>query len=112
MDGHLSELLPWPDSRLSRSPRAAGRRRAGRPARQRRVAAMPVAAVPDFLPALPEIALAIAAMLLLLIGVFRGESSTRLVSWLAVLVLIGILLLAARLGLDRRVGFYGMFVTD
>ncbi|HZK91026.1 MAG TPA: NADH-quinone oxidoreductase subunit NuoN [Stellaceae bacterium] len=73
---------------------------------------MPLAAAPDFLPALPEIALAIAAMVLLLIGVFRGEGSTRLVSWLAVLVLIGILILAARLGLDRHVAFYGMFVTD
>src|ERR1700719_901310 len=73
---------------------------------------MPLAAVPDFLPALPEIALACAAMVLLLIGVFRGEGSTRLVSWLSVLVLVGILLLAARLGIDRRVGFYGMFVTD
>jgi NADH-quinone oxidoreductase subunit N len=73
---------------------------------------MPLAAAPDFLPALPEIALAIAAMLLLLVGVFRGEGSTRLVSWLAVLVLVGILVLAARLGLDRHVAFYGMFVTD
>jgi NADH-quinone oxidoreductase subunit N len=73
---------------------------------------MPHAAAPDFLPALPEIALACAAMLLLLIGVFRGEGSTRLVSWLAVVVLIGILVLAARLGLDRHVAFYGMFVTD
>jgi NADH-quinone oxidoreductase subunit N len=71
----------------------------------------PVAA-PDFLPALPEIALACGAMVLLLVGVFRGEASTRLVSWLSVLVLIGILVLAARLGLDRRIGFYGMFVTD
>jgi NADH-quinone oxidoreductase subunit N len=73
---------------------------------------MLVTAVPDFLPALPEIALAIAAMMLLLIGVFRGEGSTRLVSWLAVLVLIGILVLAAGQGLDRRTAFYGMFVTD
>src|SRR5271168_3233168 len=71
----------------------------------------PVAA-PDFLPALPEIALACGAMVLLLVGVFRGEGSARLVSWLSVLVLIGILMLAARLGLDRRIGFYGMFVTD
>ena len=73
---------------------------------------MPVVAAPDFLPALPEMALAVAAMVLLLIGVFRGEGSARLVSWLAVLVLIGILVLAGRLGIDRRVGFYGMFVTD
>jgi len=73
---------------------------------------MPQAATPDFLPALPEIALACAAMLLLLIGVFRGEGSTRLVSWLSVLVLIGILALAGRLGLGRQTAFYGMFVTD
>src|SRR5215469_5880752 len=73
---------------------------------------MPVAAVPNFLPALPEIVLAAAAMLLLLIGVFRGENSTRLVAWLSVLVLLGTLLLAARLGLERRTSFYGMFVTD
>jgi NADH-quinone oxidoreductase subunit N len=73
---------------------------------------MPVSLAPDFVPALPEIALAVAAMALLLVGAFRGESSTRLVSWLAVLVLIGVLVLAARLGLDRHVAFYGMFVTD
>src|SRR5580704_8855472 len=73
---------------------------------------MPHVAAPDFLPALPEMALACAAMLLLMIGVFRGEGSTRLVSWLAVAVLLGVLILASQLGLDRRVGFYGMFVTD
>ncbi len=73
---------------------------------------MPVAAAPSFLPALPEIALACAAMLLLLVGVFRGEGSTRLVSWLAVLVLIGVLVLALRIGFGRQTAFYGMFVTD
>src|SRR5579863_5467720 len=73
---------------------------------------MTPAAVPDFLPALPEIALAVAAMLLLLIGVFRGERSTRLVSWLAVLVLIGILVLAARFDSAKQIAFYGMFITD
>src|SRR5215469_6583566 len=73
---------------------------------------MPLSAAPDFLPALPEIALACAAMALLLIGVFRGEGSTRLVSWLSVLVLIGVLALSARVGLGRQTGFYGMFVTD
>ena len=73
---------------------------------------MPTAIAPVFLPALPEIALACAAMLLLLIGVFRGEGSTRLVSWLAVLVLIGVLIISANLGLGRQVAFYGMFVID
>ncbi|HEU0217579.1 MAG TPA: NADH-quinone oxidoreductase subunit NuoN [Stellaceae bacterium] len=73
---------------------------------------MPTTAVPDILPALPEIVLACAAMALLLVGVFRGEGSARLVSWLSVLVLVVILVLAGDVGLDRRVGFYGMFVTD
>jgi NADH-quinone oxidoreductase subunit N len=73
---------------------------------------MPLALAPDFLPALPEMALAGAAMMLLLIGVFRAEDSARLVSWLGVLVLIGILVLAARFDSSKQVAFYGMFVTD
>src|SRR5215471_12997716 len=73
---------------------------------------MPPAALPDFLPALPEMALSAATMVLLLVGVVRGEGSARLVSWLSVLVLIAILVLTARLGVDRRLGFYGMFVSD
>jgi NADH-quinone oxidoreductase subunit N len=73
---------------------------------------MPIFAFPDLSPALPEIVLACAAMLLLLVGVFRGEGSTRLVSWLSVLVLIAVLVLAAEMPAARRVSFFGMFVTD
>src|SRR6202140_2601908 len=73
---------------------------------------MPIAPIPDLMPALPEIVLACAAMALLLLGVFRGEGSARLVSWLAVLVLIGTLVLAGLFEIPRRTGFYGMFVTD
>jgi len=73
---------------------------------------MPATTAFNLLPALPEIVLACAAMVLLLIGVFRGEGSTRLVSWLAVLVLIGILILAAKADFGRNTAFYGMFVTD
>jgi NADH-quinone oxidoreductase subunit N len=73
---------------------------------------MPTFPLPDLSPALPEIVLACAAMALLLVGVFRGEGSTRLISWLAVAVLIGTLLLTAHFGLARQVGFNGMFVTD
>jgi NADH-quinone oxidoreductase subunit N len=51
-------------------------------------------------------------MALLIIGVLRGEESSRLVSWLAVAVLIGTLCLAGAVGLERRAGFYGMFITD
>ena len=73
---------------------------------------MPLVAPPDLWPALPEIVLACAAMALLILGVFRGEGSTKLVSWLSVLVLIAVLVLAGLFEGERRVGFYGMFVTD
>src|SRR5438034_3453649 len=73
---------------------------------------MPVVVPPDLSPALPEILLACGAMALLLLGVFRGEGSTRLVSWLAVAVLMGTLVLSGLVGGQHRVGFYGMFVTD
>lgn len=66
----------------------------------------------DVLPALPEILLAAAAMALLVVGAWRGEGSTRLVSWLAVAALIVVLGVALFGGSERRVGFYGMFVTD
>ena len=56
--------------------------------------------------------LAAAAMALLILGAWRGESSTRLVSWLAIGALILVFVIAALGGGARRVGFYGMFVTD
>jgi NADH-quinone oxidoreductase subunit N len=46
-------------------------------------------------PAAPELFLAIAAMALLLLGVFRGDGATRLVSWAAILVLVAVGFLAA-----------------
>jgi NADH-quinone oxidoreductase subunit N len=69
-------------------------------------------AVPDLSPALPEIMMAALAMVLLILGVLRGEGSTRLVSWLAIGALILVLIVAELGGGGRRVGFYGMFVTD
>ena len=69
-------------------------------------------AVPDMTAALPELVLVCSAMVLLLIGVFRGEGSSKLVSWLSVLALIVTLALAARAGLARHVSFYGVFITD
>ena len=67
---------------------------------------------PAISPALPEIVLVCAAMALLLVGVFRGEGSARLVAWLAVIVLLVTLVLCGVFGWERRLGFYGMFVTD
>jgi NADH-quinone oxidoreductase subunit N len=73
---------------------------------------MPELALPVLSPALPEMLLAAAAMVLLILGVMRGEGSTRLISWLAIGVLILVLIVAEIGGGERRVGFYGMFVTD
>jgi NADH-quinone oxidoreductase subunit N len=69
-------------------------------------------APPGLLPALPELLLACSAMALLLIGVFRGERSARLVSWLGVLALIVTLAVAASSNAGRQISFYGMFITD
>ena len=62
--------------------------------------------------ALPEAYLAFAAMVLLMIGVFRGAKSTTLVSWLAVASLAFTALLVASVGGGRHLAFGGLFVAD
>src|ERR1700739_4589376 len=73
---------------------------------------MPALDLPILLPALPEILLAAAAMTLLMVGAIRGEGSSRLVSWLAIGVLIVILIVVESGSVGVRIGFYGVFVTD
>jgi NADH-quinone oxidoreductase subunit N len=73
---------------------------------------MPIVAFPGLAPAIPEVVLVCAAMALLIIGVLRGEGSSKLVSWLSVAVLIATLGVAGLLGGERQIGFYGMFVND
>ncbi len=64
------------------------------------------------LPALPEIALALGAMVLLMIGAFRGERATGLVNVLAILILIAAGALVLWLPAGRLVAFGGSFVVD
>ena len=73
---------------------------------------MPVGALPDFTAVVPELFLAAAAMALLMVGVFRGEGSQRLIAWLAVasLVVTGLLILAGPE--ERTVTLNGLFVVD
>jgi NADH-quinone oxidoreductase subunit N len=73
---------------------------------------MPELSLPVILPALPEIVLAVGAMALLLVGAVAGEQSTRMVSWVAIIVLIVALVVSQLGGGEHRLGFYGMFVTD
>ncbi len=73
-------------------------------------------ALSDFLPALPEMFLAAAALALLILGVCQGDRSAREIAWLSVLALVvTFALVAAPLhahGPERQISFYGMFVTD
>src|SRR5271170_3036095 len=66
----------------------------------------------QLLPVLPELALAAGAMLLLMLGAFRGEQSTRLVTGLAIclLVLTGVLELTLPVG--KLTTFGGSFIVD
>jgi NADH-quinone oxidoreductase subunit N len=74
---------------------------------------MPIATLPNLLAALPEIFLAVAAMALLILGVFQGEArAAKEVSWLAVVVLVvAIFMVGAQNGV-RHVTLAGMFITD
>ena len=67
--------------------------------------------LPAFLPALPEIVLALGALILLLIGAYGGERMTPLITWLSVALIAvagGILLLYPVEGAS----FSGAFVLD
>jgi len=66
----------------------------------------------DLLPALPEIVLAVGAMVLLMLGAFRGERSTTAVNWLAIVLLVAAGTLVVWLPGDKLIAFGGSFVVD
>ena len=70
-----------------------------------------MAAFPALGPALPEIFMAVAAMALLMLGVFRSKDSTALLAWLAVgvMAVAGVLVLR---GPEAEVTFNGLFVVN
>jgi NADH-quinone oxidoreductase subunit N len=69
--------------------------------------------LPNLLPALPEIFLAVSAMALLVLGAYQHAAyATREITWLSVLVLAIATVLVAASSFDRQVTFYGLFVTD
>jgi len=67
--------------------------------------------LPDLMPAMPEIFMACAGMLLLMYGVFRGDGAVRSVSWLAVLALLVAGVMVST-GHGRGVTFGGQFIAD
>src|SRR5262245_29303752 len=63
-------------------------------------------------PVLPELVLAAGAMVLLMIGAYRGQGTTRLVTALAVLLLVLTGVLELTLPSGRLVTFGGSFIVD
>jgi NADH-quinone oxidoreductase subunit N len=68
--------------------------------------------LPALLPALPEIVLAVGAMLLLMIGAFRGERAAGAIHWLAILLLVAAGAIIVWLPAGKLVTFGGSFVVD
>ncbi|MBF0093492.1 MAG: NADH-quinone oxidoreductase subunit N, partial [Alphaproteobacteria bacterium] len=68
--------------------------------------------LPNLVPALPEIFLAVAAMALMMIGVYRGKESTDLAGGLAMIALVTAGFLELKLSGGRILTFNGMFVVD
>jgi NADH-quinone oxidoreductase subunit N len=80
---------------------------------------MQLAQVPNLVPALPELFLALVIMALLMFGVFQkgGRAETdvnsfRIVSWMAVMALVLTPLLVLALAGGKLIGFGGMFIAD
>ncbi len=74
---------------------------------------MPITKLPDLTPATPELFLGLAAMALLMVGVFaKKKNPTRLVSHAAVLVLFVTTALVGMVTDGQATTFGGMFVTD
>src|SRR3984893_10378571 len=68
--------------------------------------------LPALLPALPEIVLVIGAMVLLMVGAFRGERATPFINVAAILLLVVTGFIVAWLPGDKLVAFGGSFVLD
>src|SRR5881398_2187085 len=66
----------------------------------------------QLLPVLPELVLAVGAMALLMLGAYRGEGTTRLVTTLAVVLLVVTGLLELMLPAGKLTTFGGSFIVD
>jgi NADH-quinone oxidoreductase subunit N len=67
---------------------------------------------PAYLPALPEMFLAAASLVLLMVGVFSGNRSTNLLTWLSVVAMGAALIMVLAGSHSQNVTFFGMFLSD
>src|SRR5262245_5873388 len=75
----------------------------------------PMTEIPDIdalLPALPEIVLAVGAMVLLMLGAFHGERSATPIHWLAIVLLVAAGAAVVLLPPGKLTAFGGSFVVD
>src|SRR3954467_10157485 len=63
-------------------------------------------------PVLPELVLAVGAMVLLMLGAYRGQGTTRLVTALAIVLLAGTAVLELTLPAGKLTTFGGSFIVD
>ncbi|MEE2662437.1 MAG: NADH-quinone oxidoreductase subunit NuoN [Pseudomonadota bacterium] len=66
----------------------------------------------DIYPIVPELFLAVAAMVLLLLGVFRGDRGAQSISWLSVLTLLSTGVVMSFLPDNVQIAFGGQFIVD
>src|SRR5262249_13058680 len=66
----------------------------------------------QLLPVLPELVLAVGAMVLLMLGAYRGEATTRLVTTLGVVLLVVTGALILMLPAGKLTTFGGSFIVD
>ena len=66
----------------------------------------------QLLPVLPELVLAVGAMVLLMLGAYRGEGTTKLVTGLAVVLLVVTGVLELMLPAGKLTTFGGSFIVD
>jgi NADH-quinone oxidoreductase subunit N len=66
----------------------------------------------QLLPVLPEIVLAVGAMVLLMLGAYRGEGTTRAVTLLSIVLLVATGALVLMLPAGRLTTFGGSFIVD
>ncbi|HML07630.1 MAG TPA: NADH-quinone oxidoreductase subunit NuoN [Xanthobacteraceae bacterium] len=71
-----------------------------------------VLTVPALVPLLPEIVLGLGAMALLMLGVYRGERTARLIDGAAIVLLVAAGAIVLALPAGRLVTFDGSFVVD
>ena len=67
---------------------------------------------PDYLTALPEMFLATVSLVLLMVGVFLGNRSTNLLTWLCVVAMGAAFIMVLVGSHAHSTTFFGMFVSD